>query len=115
MSDTAQRTQWAIDQFASFVRTWTPTGALPLVIPSRVPVENAIRAIAPHDDGTATVGWAVFKREHDDQYDRQRPSGYRHAMISAVFEDPVQVDNAYRSCVKSRPGTFVICEIREIA
>jgi hypothetical protein len=102
MSDQKQRTQWALEQFAGFVRAWTPTGALPQVLQARIPVENAIRAIAPQADDTRRVGWAVFKREH-------------HTMISAVFENPVQADNACRSRRKRYPDqTFVICEIQEI-
>jgi hypothetical protein len=115
MSDQKQRTQWALEQFAGFVRAWTPTGALPQVLQARIPVENAIRAIAPQADDTRRVGWAVFKREHDTEYDRERPSGWVHTMISAVFENPVQADNACRSRRKRYPDqTFVICEIQEI-
>lgn len=117
MSDQQQRTQWALDLFKGFVRTWVPLGAQALVSVdgANKQVEDAIRAIAPKDDGTATVGWAVFKREQDRDYDRERPSGWVHTQVGAVFETMTQVGNVRDSCAKKDPtGHYIICEIREI-
>jgi hypothetical protein len=73
------------------------------------------RAIAPKDDGKAHVGWAVFKWEHDRDYDRERPSGRVYAQVGAVFETMTQVGNVLTSCQKRDPkGHYLICEIREI-
>jgi hypothetical protein len=115
MSDQQQRTQWALDLFQGFCSTWSPPGARIASHEARRQVEDAIRAIAPKDDGTATVGWAVFKRENDRDYDRERPSGWVHTQVGAVFETMTQVANVRDSCAKKDPtGHYLICEIREI-
>lgn len=117
MSDQQQRTQWAVDMLRSFVGVWVAPGAraLPPVKGAVEMVENNIRAIAPKGDDTARVGWAVFKRDHDRDYDRERPSGYVHTLIGAVFENPAQATNAQQACYSKHPeGTYIVCEIREI-
>lgn len=129
MSDQQQRTAWAVEKFRDFVKAWTPPAARRQLLHDgaamRVDLDaelrdgerviNAIKAIAPKDDGKTHVGWAVFKREHDNEYLRERKSGLIHTMISAVFEDPAQADNACRSQRKRQPDQhFIICEIREI-
>lgn len=78
-------------------------------------VVDAICAIAPKDDGKATIGWAVFRRERDTDYDRERPSGWVHTQVGAVFETMGQVGNVLESRQKKDPtGHYLICEIREI-
>lgn len=114
MSDQKQRTQWALDVFAGFVRIWTPDGALALVTEAQATVAAAIRAISPlgHDE---PVGWAVFRRELDTTYNhRDHPSGYVHTIISAVFDKPGQADTVYQSVTRKHPAQeFVIGEIRQ--
>jgi hypothetical protein len=127
MSDQQQRTQWALDLFHSFVKSWTPPAIqATLLTPSGAArqVIDAIRAIAPQADDTRRVGWAVFARRHDTEYSRERPSGWVHTMVSAVFEEPAQATNALAYIVKrdaenvakggERGVHFVICEIQEI-
>lgn len=115
MSDQKQRTEWALSLFGGFVETWTPTGAGPLIVPARARVEQAIRDIAPMPDDTGRIGWAVFRREHDRDYDRERPSGFVHTMISAVFETTTQAHNAYTSRVDRGDGhRYLVCELRAL-
>lgn len=118
MSDQQQRTQWALDLFREFIVAWTPAAMREQLLGSEKRsahgVREAIKAIAPKDDGVATVGWAVFKREHDTDYDRERPSGYVHTIASAVFEDIAQADNAQAYRAARNDGEYIICEIREI-
>lgn len=57
-----------------------------------------------------TLGYAVFM---------QRPDGYQYKtdLVSAVFDDPVQADNAYSFCITKRadPGVvYSVCELREL-
>jgi hypothetical protein len=77
-------------------------------------VISAIRAIAPKN--TEPIGYGVFHREIDADWDiRQRPSGYVHELVSAVFDKPAQADNAHQALVQKYPDRhYVICEIREI-
>lgn len=117
MTDQQQRTQWALDRFRSFTREWVASAAQELTVHANdaATVVRAIEAIAPKDDTTAHVGWAVFKRERDADYDRERPSGWIHTQVGAVFETMTQVSNVHASCVKKDPtGHYLICEIREI-
>lgn len=116
MSDQQQRTTWALDLFVGFVKAWTPPAMQASILGwdgAASKVGDAIRAIAPKDDGKTRIGWAVFSKRQDRDYDRERPSGYVYAQESAVFENPVQADNAHKACVK-RGGEYIICEIREI-
>lgn len=57
MSDQQQRTQWALDMFHSFVLSWTPPSARPLLfqLGGDIPkVLDAIKAIAPTPDNQAS-------------------------------------------------------------
>lgn len=123
MTDQQQRTQWALDPldlFREFIRTWTPLATQSTLTDDGYSnagsmLREAIKAIAPKDDGKAHVGWAVFKRERDTDYDRERPSGWVHTQVGAVFETMTQVGNVHQSCQKKDPkGHYLICEIREI-
>jgi hypothetical protein len=112
-----QRTALALREFADFITDWTPPAARGQFGPGNNAAEQvrqAIRAIVPDPDELPLVGRAVFKVEHDSDYDRERPSGFVHTMISAVFENPTQADNAYLSRVKRGDGHYIICEIRQL-
>jgi hypothetical protein len=115
MTDQRQRTQWALDRFRSFVEKWTPPGAWSPSSGDRALIENAITAIAPRPDDTP-IGYGVFRREIDADWDiRQRPSGFVHTLVSAVFDKPAQAENAHQGTCKRHPDQhFIICEIREI-
>jgi hypothetical protein len=119
MTDQQQRTQWALDLFAGFIRQWTPA-AMHEHLTDRIPsdgenVRAAIRAIAPKD-GNPPIGWAVFQRHIDTGYDiRQHPSGYLHTLTSAFFDKPAHAENAHQGASKRHPeNQYVICEIREV-
>lgn len=121
VSDQAQRTQWALDLFREFIRNWAPMAMQSILTDDRDGSDNpgqkvrrAIRNIAPQADDTRRVGWAVFKREHDREYSRERPSGWVHTMVSAVFEEPAQATNALAFLKSKSTDHFVICEIQEI-
>jgi hypothetical protein len=93
MTDQQQRTQWALDVFASFVRMWTPPVAVEQVHISAASVDTAILQIAPKADNEP-IGYGVFKREIDADWDiRQRPSGFVHELVSAVFDKPAHADH----------------------
>jgi hypothetical protein len=119
-----QRTQWALDLFGEFVRDWVGPAARSAYVATALAgtspspferVADAISAIAPTPDNSRRVGWAVFKREYDTEYSRERPSGWVHTMVSAVFEEPEQATNALAFLrAKHLTNNFVICEIQEI-
>lgn len=115
MSDQQQRTQWAVDRFRSFIHAWTAPASRSELVVDEVQVLTAIRDIAPKGDADP-VGYGVFRREIDADWDiRQRPSGWVHTLISAVFDKPAQAENVHASQTKKHPDQhFIICEIREI-
>jgi hypothetical protein len=116
MTDQQQRTQWALDLFHSFMLTWTPPGAHGLMKFSDADgvVTDAIRAIAPPGHGEC-IGWAVFKREIDADWDRrQHPSGYVHTQVGVVFDKPEHAANVQIGQAKKYPDQeFVVCELRQ--
>lgn len=119
MSDQQQRTQWALDLFQNFIRSWVAPAMQGHLMDNDdnggEKIRRAIKAIAPKDDGKAHVGWAVFKRERDTDYDRERPSGWVHTQVGGLFETMTQVGNVLESRRKKDPkGHYLICEIREI-
>lgn len=115
MTDQQQRTQWALDVLLGFIRKWTPEAARPAMASDEVTLNAAIVAIAPRDV-SEPIGYGVFRREIDADWDiRQRPSGWVHTLISAVFDKPAQAENVHASQTKKYPDQhFIICEIREI-
>jgi hypothetical protein len=120
MSDQQQRTTWALDMFESFVQRWTPAAAHPHLAKGKASeaevVRSAVYAIAPKDDSKAVIGYGVFQREIDADWDiRQRPSGYVHTLISAVFDKLDHAENAHQGACRRHPDNqYVICEIREV-
>lgn len=57
-----------------------------------------------------TLGYAVFM---------QRPDGYQYKtdLVSAVFDNPVQADNALGFCIQKRfdPGVvYMLVELRQL-
>src|SRR4051812_35852309 len=120
MTDQQQRTQWALDTFRSFATSWAPRVMMEdLTSPWHSAIETvnrSIRAIAPKDDSKAIIGYGVFQREIDADWDiRQHPSGFVHTLISAVFDKPHFAENAHQGASKRHPERqYVICEIREV-
>ena len=87
----------ALHAFDEFVGAWVGPAAQRYVFaPGNTHADRVREAIktAAATDHSRRVGWAVFKREHDAEYDRERPSGYVHTMVSAVFENLAQAQNA---------------------
>jgi hypothetical protein len=115
MSDAVES---ALRAFDEFVGAWVGPAAQRYVFAAGNThadrVREAIQAAAATDT-SRRVGWAVFKREHDTDYDRERPSGYVHTVVSAVFESLAQAQNAHEYCTGKHDGDYIICELQETA
>ena len=125
MSDQAQRTEWALELFRGFVKAWTPPSVLNMIMDERgvegwidsrpgEQVIAAIRAIAPEPDDSRRVGYAVFRKDFDTEYQRERPSGFIYTIVGDVFENLAQAQNVLEYCKTEREGEHVICEIQQI-
>lgn len=119
MTDQAQRTAWALQQFESFVGNWAPpvmqAQAAPNDLSNEVEhVVRAIRSIAPPQTHPL-VGYAVFGQLPD----RKRDSGFEHIAISATFDELGQAQNAYEHAkskgVVAGCDYFVICAVQQVS
>lgn len=114
------RTAWALSVFDGFLHAWTPTAMHQRLTDDDsdgARVRAAIQAIAPRDVEDRRLGWAVFSKTPDTDYDRERPSGFVYHLVSAVFENEAQAHNALeywrdRTASDAAPD-FVICEITQ--
>lgn len=107
----------ALRAFDEFVGAWVGPAAQRYVFASGNTHADRVRQTiqaAAATDHSRRVGWAVFERAHDTDYDRERPSGYVHTIASAVFEDVGQAQNALGYIETKHDGEFVICEIGEV-
>jgi hypothetical protein len=114
MTDQAQRTAWALEQFNSFVNSYTPPAMWVHCRDGIEHVRRTVRAIAPAADGPL-VGYAVFAQRPD----RKRESGFEHIAISTVFDDLASAQNAY-DCAASKGVVegckyFTICAVQQIS
>ena len=113
MTDPAQRTAWAIDQFQSFVNSYTPPAMQVHCREAIAHVKRVIRAIAPSSDAPL-VGYAVFGQKPDREYE----SGFEHIAVSVVTDHLGQAQNAYDYCVSKGEVAgckyFVICAVQQI-
>lgn len=77
-------------------------------------LRESILKLAESRTTTERVGYAVFSRVIDMEYDRDRPSGFVHKIASAVFEKPGMAENVIEYWSEADcGGKYIICEILE--
>jgi hypothetical protein len=115
MTDQAQRTEWALQQFAGFVEAWAPPAVQndERLVADVQHVMRTITAIAPIGDAVPVLAWVVVSQ----RYDAKTKSRFKYEVVTAVFEDIAQAQNAYESCLERRSERgvkYFICALREV-
>lgn len=104
----------ALAAFDEFIAAWLGPAAQRYVFASGNThadrVREAIRKVAKADEDDRRIGYGVFSKTPNIK----RESVYDYELISAVFDDLAQAQNAHEYASKNRGGEFVICTIQQI-